>query len=135
MRKLKTLMMLFFAASLLLISAPSAHALSLAPGFNTPVTLTLQPGQTTYLLCTASSSNIKAVVERLTNGGKVVGPYYFNMSNRGQIQMGTMSGTNVTQELYFSYWDQSSGNALLYLNAADTTTPIQVKVTFYNLNN
>lgn len=135
MRKLKTLIVFLFAASFLWVSAPSAHALSLAPGFNTPVTLTLQPGQTTYLLCTTSAKTIKAVVEKLSDTGKVTGPYYFNITNRGQIQMGTMSGASAVQELYFSYWDGSAGNALLYLNATETTVPIQVKVTFYNLSN
>lgn len=135
MRKLKTLIVFLFAASFLWVSAPSAHALSLAPGFDKPVFLTLSPGGTTYLLCTASSTKVKAVVEQITTVGKVTGPYYFNIPSRGQISMGTMSGTDHTKEVYFSYWDGSAGNAMLYLQATDTTVPVQVKVTFYDLNN
>lgn len=134
MRKMKTLLVLLFAAGFFLVSTPSVNALAIAPAFNSPITLTIQPGETRYLICTVAAKNVKAVVERLTTNGKVVGPYYFNISGRGQYQMGNMTGTSSVQDLYFSYWDGTPGNALLYLSTTDTTEEVTVRVTFYNVS-
>lgn len=131
MKMMRKMLVIMSALALLLVFNPAAHALSVTSQFNTPLYITINPGETKPVMFATPSgqsySVIKAKVENLSASGKVVGNYYV-VKGGTQHNVGSID-TSSTQTVWIAYYSPPF-NGLLILNSANTTEPITVRVTF-----
>lgn len=127
-------------AGLLLVLAlsvafvPRVQAQDFVTQFNAPRLYQVTPGTTRIIMMIPPSgsnqSSIAAKIEQLSSNGKVIGNAYL-YQNGTEYLSGTLNGSSMTQTAGASYFTPNF-SLILKLNAADTTSPISIRVTFYN---
>jgi|GEM_PF-2624933 len=134
MRFARRLTAIIAALSLFLVFSPATHALTVANQFNTPIYLTINPGETKPIIFVPQSgvtvSAIVAKIEQLSSSGRVVGEYSI-LHAGNQYKIGNISGSSSVQIVGVSYYSPPY-NGLFILRSEGTTSPISVRVTFYN---
>jgi len=133
MKIAKRLSFLIIALCMMLIFTPATHALTVTSQFKTPVHITINPGETKpVLFAVPNGTTVNAIVakiERVSSSGTIVGEHYI-LHAGNQYYNGTIN-TASTQTIGISYYSPPY-NGLIILRSENTTSPVTVRITFYN---